>query len=216
MKTSLLVPISIFILCFLVACGGGVSNPPPTVAISASASTVTLGQPVTLTWSSTKATSCAASATPAESDWFGPEPASGSQLVTPTSEGTTTYMLMCAGAGGNTSGSAPVTGNPAALVITSGSPPPGKVGQQYGLHCNQQLGVCDPGSALTATGGVPPYRWGWAVDGGSSLPPGVELRTTTNSFRPPHGCEPNTERLLLCDLWHSDRGRNLRRKCDGI
>src|SRR5262245_32930452 len=112
-------------LCFLNACGGDSASPTnsvpqPTVTISSSSSAVTVGQSVTLTWSSTHATSCTASATPSESDWSGSVPMSGSQNVVPLSTGTITYALQCAGTGGSAAGSAAVTGNPAAaLVITS-------------------------------------------------------------------------------------------------
>ena len=67
-------------------------------------------QPVTLTWSSTNATSCAASANPSASDWSGPEPTSGSAVVSPVPVGTSTiYTLTCTGATGNTSASVTVS-----------------------------------------------------------------------------------------------------------
>jgi uncharacterized protein (TIGR03118 family) len=83
----------------LQACGGGKSAPPappptPTVALSVSPATITAGQSATLTWSSTQAVSCAASA-----GWTGSEALSGTQVVTPTAAGSATYTLTCTGAG---------------------------------------------------------------------------------------------------------------------
>jgi hypothetical protein len=73
---------------------------------------------VTLTWSSTNATSCAASASPSESDWSGTRATSGSQSVTPASSGTINYTLMCTGAGGSGSGAASVTVNAIHLSVS--------------------------------------------------------------------------------------------------
>jgi probable HAF family extracellular repeat protein len=84
-----------------------------TVTISASSRArppVEPPQPVTLTWSSTNATSCAASANPSASDWSGPEPTSGSAVVSPVPVGTSTiYTLTCTGPTGNTSASVTVS-----------------------------------------------------------------------------------------------------------
>ena len=90
------------------------SNPSQvTVTISASSRSrppIEPPQPVTLSWSSTNATSCAASANPSASDWSGPEPTSGSAVVSPVPVGTSTiYTLTCTGATGNTSASVTVS-----------------------------------------------------------------------------------------------------------
>ena len=178
-------------LCLLNGCGAGSSSivsPPakPTVTFSASASAVQVGQSLTLTWSSTNATSCMASATPSESDWSGAQPTSGSQSVTPVSAGAITYSLNCTGAGGAASGSAAVTANnppPAPLTITAGTPPAGTVTALYDrrIVCYQLSGrIClhfevRDGFPLTANGGVGPYTWTWAAAAGSSLPPGLGI-----------------------------------------
>src|SRR5690348_4624290 len=53
-----------FVALTLEACGGHHNPPPaPTVTISVSPTTITVGQSATLTWSSTNAVSCAASGT---------------------------------------------------------------------------------------------------------------------------------------------------------
>src|ERR1700722_17218974 len=82
----------------LQACGGGKSAPPPppptpSVTLSVSPTSITAGQSATLTWSSTQAVSCAASA-----GWTGSEALSGTQVVTPTASGSVTYTLTCTGA----------------------------------------------------------------------------------------------------------------------
>ena len=82
--------------------GGGPSTPLPTVSISASAANVQTNGSVTLTWSSTNTTSCAASGA-----WSGSQATSGS--ASETVADTSSYTLTCSGAGGSTSGTAKVT-----------------------------------------------------------------------------------------------------------
>jgi hypothetical protein len=189
MKRLLLFLPCLFGLCVLSACGGGggVSTnnssgggtPQPTVTISASPSAVTVGQAATLTWSSTNATSCAASASPSESDWSGSEPMTGSQSVRPGSAGMITYTLSCSGAGGSASQSASVTGNAPALRITSGTPPSGIAGVLYGerhvVHGPQGTLIGTFFQLNASTGVV----WSWAAAPGSSLPPGLTCCTVT-------------------------------------
>lgn len=82
------------------------SSPPPpttpTVSLAANPATITLGQPSTLTWSSTNATSCTASGA-----WTGTKAVSGSQSVSPTA--TSTYTLTCTGTGGSTGQNTTIT-----------------------------------------------------------------------------------------------------------
>jgi hypothetical protein len=73
---------------------------PAAPTLSASASSVTAGSSVTITWSSTNASSCAASGS-----WSGALATSGSKVVTPTAVGTTTYTLTCANATGTSAAS---------------------------------------------------------------------------------------------------------------
>lgn len=87
------------------ACGGGggggsttpppISTPAPTVSVSLSAPKTTVGKPVTLTWSSTNATSC----TGADSA-SGTKAASGTETITPIAGGQFKYTISCTGAGG--------------------------------------------------------------------------------------------------------------------
>lgn len=71
------------------------SDPPPpepTVSLAATPEAVEIGGATTLSWSSTNATSCAASG-----DWSGPQPLSGSQSEENLTA-TRTYTLTCTGA----------------------------------------------------------------------------------------------------------------------
>jgi hypothetical protein len=77
--------------------------PAPTVALSASPTSLTAGQSSTLTWSSTNATSCTASGA-----WSGSEPTSGS-VSTGALNQNSTYSLSCTGAGGTATASTTVT-----------------------------------------------------------------------------------------------------------
>lgn len=80
------------------------ATPPPTLAISANPNAIVQGNASTLNWSSTNATSCAASG-----DWTGSKVTSGSQSTgTLNTVRTYTYALSCTGAGGSTTDSATV------------------------------------------------------------------------------------------------------------
>jgi len=72
--------------------------PPPAPAaptLTLAESSIVSGASTTLTWSSVKATSCAASGS-----WSGTLATSGSQSVMPTATGSDTYTLTCSNAGG--------------------------------------------------------------------------------------------------------------------
>ena len=76
---------------------------PPTITISASPTSITIGNSSTLTWSGTNATSCTASGA-----WSGTKATSGTQTLTNlTTMGT--YTLTCIGAGGTATQSATVS-----------------------------------------------------------------------------------------------------------
>jgi hypothetical protein len=107
----------------LAACGGGGGgantgnpNPPPapTVSLTANPTSITAGQTVTLTWSSTNATSCTAAG-----GWSGAKAISGTE-VTAALSGATTFTLSCTGTGGSTSASASVAlVSPPTLTLTA-------------------------------------------------------------------------------------------------
>jgi hypothetical protein len=96
------------LLLVLSACGGGGGSgpsappPAPTVTFTASATNVQTNGSVTLTWSSTNASSCSASGA-----WTGALATSGSQAQ--SVGGTSNYMIACTGGGGSASGAAIVT-----------------------------------------------------------------------------------------------------------
>jgi len=88
----------------------------PTVSLVASATTVAIGQSVTLTWSSSSVTSCAASG-----QWSGTLPPSGSQSVVVPGSGANLFTITCTGTDGSSvSRSATVNAIPAPTVNLSG------------------------------------------------------------------------------------------------
>lgn len=97
-------------------------TPLPTVSLSASSTHLTLGESLTLNWSSTYATACTASASPVSTDWTASPALSGSLTFTPTL-GTHTYSLACTGAGGSNSATVTVlvTELPIATLSASAS-----------------------------------------------------------------------------------------------
>ncbi len=96
-------------------------NPAPTVSLSISPLSITLGDSITLTWSSTNATSCAFSGA-----YVGSVTLSGDKSITPGITGNDTYTLTCTGAGGVGSAAKSVTVKvktpPAPTVTLSVSP----------------------------------------------------------------------------------------------
>jgi hypothetical protein len=77
------------------------TNPTPTAALTANPTSITSGQPSTLTWSSANAGSCTGTG------FSTGNAISGSVTVTPST--TTTYSVSCAGSGGTLNASATVT-----------------------------------------------------------------------------------------------------------
>jgi len=80
----------------------------PTVTLTPSATSVTSGGTVTLTWTSQNATGCTASASPSNSAWSGSESASGGPVTTSAISADTTFTLNCTGPGGTGSDTATV------------------------------------------------------------------------------------------------------------
>jgi len=115
MRIGALCRVAILIAPFaLTACGGGSGggggmNQKPTVSLTASPASITLGQSSALSWTASAGTTCTAS-----SSWSGAKGASGSESVTPTAAGSATYTLTCTGGtyGGSASASTTVTINP--------------------------------------------------------------------------------------------------------
>ena len=102
----------------LTACGGSDSPAPtalPAIQMSAAPATVNSESGSTLTWSSTNATSCAASG-----GWSGAKSTSGSQF-TGALTASTTFTLICSGPGG-TGGVANVVVNVVPTAVLSANP----------------------------------------------------------------------------------------------
>ena len=75
-----------------------ISRLPPSVSLSASPDRATVGQTVTLTWSSANALSCTASGGTPSDGWAGPQPTIGHVALTTAAVGTYTYVLVCSSA----------------------------------------------------------------------------------------------------------------------
>ena len=103
----------LFSVLFIAACGGGgggggsstPSTPSPIVTLSSSSASVIVGEVVTLSWSSTNATSCSASGA-----WTGSKAVNGNEDVTISTSGANNFSLSCTGEGGSGSSSASVSG----------------------------------------------------------------------------------------------------------
>ncbi len=87
--------------------GGGISPSVPSIIVSLTASdnAVSVGDSITISWTSSNSTSCSASGA-----WTGTKGTSGSETVTLTSSGTKSFSLSCSGTG-STSGSASTSVN---------------------------------------------------------------------------------------------------------
>lgn len=121
--------------------------PQPTVSIALAPASVPVGQPSTLTWSTTNATACVASGA-----WTGSRSTSGSIAVTQTVAGTYTYSLVCTGAGGSASGAATLgaterANNVAVVFIDSG---PAAAGNVINLPF-VSVTLCRPGTSTCQT-----------------------------------------------------------------
>jgi len=90
-------------------------TPAPTIAISASPTTITAGKSSTITWTTTNATSCTGSGS-----WSGKEPVSGN-ISTGALNSNANYILICSGINGSATASA-------AVSVTSTSPVTGTGG----------------------------------------------------------------------------------------
>jgi hypothetical protein len=112
-----------------------VTPAPPIVKLTASATSVYVGQPITLAWTALSVTSCTASGA-----WSGAQPTNGSKTLTPTAKATLTYTLACTGPQGNASSSVAVVVNTPSLSLRNVFAPNGTTistseGTPYG-SCN--------------------------------------------------------------------------------
>lgn len=113
-------------LAVLAGCGGGSgsggnpdgpgASPPPNVVLSVNPTNISAGQTVTLTWSSTNATSCSASG-----GWSGARNPSGTETSAALSA-TTTFTLTCLGNGTQATANATATVIPPPTVTLTAEP----------------------------------------------------------------------------------------------
>lgn len=141
--------------------GGGDAVPAPTVTLEFSPTSVPAGEAATLSWSSTDASSCAASGA-----WAGSEPVSGSLGVSQDQPGTYTYTLECSSSTSRmVSASATLTVTPATLSIITGALSNGVIGDPYD-------------QTIQSNGGVSPFTW--TVSSGA-LPNNLSLSPSTTN-----------------------------------
>jgi hypothetical protein len=89
---------------------------PVTATISASVSTATIGQPLTLTWNASPGATCEAQSSGANSRWSGSVATSGTQTFTESVPGAFSYSLSCSATG--------VSDASATASVSWSSPPP--------------------------------------------------------------------------------------------
>jgi len=117
------IPLFITLLFVIASCGGGGggggSSEPPvpgaSITLSISDDQIYIGNSVTLTWSTSNASSCSASGS-----WAGSRALSGSETVTPDTEGQKSYTLTCSNSAGTSTSrtvSTNVIGNSQGVVI---------------------------------------------------------------------------------------------------
>lgn len=160
--------------------------PIPTVSLSLAPATVPAGQPSTLTWSTTNASSCVASGA-----WAGNQGVAGSIVVTQASAGTYTYSLSCTGAGGSASGSVTLgvtdlAGNVAPVVIDGG---PAGAGNIINVPF-VSVSLCRPGTTICQTIDhvlVDTGSYGLRIIAPGVLDPALALPAVTGSAGNPVG-----------------------------
>ena len=174
---------------FLVACGGGGSNPPST-PLSITITSLASGQ----TGTAYSATLSATGGT-APYNWTvksGSLPAglslsaAGAISGTPTAAGASTFVALVTDSksGSATSGNLSIAISGGPLRITTTTAATGTVGTPYTFQ-------------LAATGGVPPYTW--AVASGSSLPAGLSLSTAGAASGTPTAAGTFTPSIAVTD-----------------
>lgn len=170
----------VMLLGTLASCGSGrrpeeagatpPGNPPPSVSLSASASSVSTGSSVGLSWTSQNATTCTAGG-----GWSGTKATAGSETVGPLTTATT-FSLNCSGPGGSDSKSVnvAVSGTSAPTLTFAANPTSVAAGGSSALTWNA-VGA----TGCTASGG-------WS---GAKAASGTETRGPLNA---------NTTFNLMC------------------
>jgi probable HAF family extracellular repeat protein len=158
---------------------------PITAKISASSSTTTVGQPVTLTWTVSAGSTCTAASSSTNAGWTasnppftGTVPVSGKQTLTETVNGTVSYTLNCTAPGvAAVSVSTSVVWTwPAVTVSISASPTTIIAGKSTTLTWTSS-----DATSCTATGGGPDDNWAGtkATSGGQTATEPFALDTSS-------------------------------------
>ena len=186
-----------------VSCSFPVDQPPqppqpaPSVALTASPGTVTVGDTADLSWTSMNSTSCSASSNPG-GVWSGGKGLSGNETSGALSSDTT-FNITCstsdgqqASASASVNAVAPTCGDPYATNYGGPLPctyPPGG-GPVSGSSCSITAVSNNPdGSVMAAfkanpTGGTPPYAYLW-TDGGTAQTDQVTYPSTSSTSSGP-------------------------------
>ncbi len=196
---------------FVVAsCGGGGGGggsveptvPSASITLSISDNQIYIGESVTLTWSTTNATSCSASGS-----WSGSKPLSGSETITPDSDGSKSFTLTCSNSAGTSTSrtvSTNVIGNSQGLVIGANYISNSTV--ILDINSNYQSDDGEP-SAITDSNGIfelPNDPQDVISFGGSDNDSGVDLTNLTLS----HKSSSSTSRVVsaLTSLDYANTG----------
>jgi uncharacterized protein (TIGR03118 family) len=136
-------PLPLLAVVLLASCGhDDMKAPPvaPAVSLSVSPTTIAIGQSATLTWSATNAGTCTAAGA-----WSGSQPTSGTMSVTPTSEGTASYMLTCGSPANRDYPAGASTGQmSAALKVSSVYTVTALVSNMAGIALHQDANLLNP------------------------------------------------------------------------
>jgi hypothetical protein len=155
---------------------GGVAS--PTVAFSATPTSISSGKISVITWSSTNATACTAAG-----GWTGTKATKGTLAVSPTS--TTTYTLSCTGAGGiSSNASVTVTVQATTAAIN------GVCGSSNGTTISSapSANLCSTGTSSVVAGSGP---WTWSCGGSKGgTTASCSASITSASSAPPSTSSP--------------------------
>lgn len=135
-----------------VSLAGGATIP---ISVTASATTVTVGVPITLSWASTSLATCDAIGGATGDGWSGSIATSGTRSVTETAPGQFTYTVQCTVAGISVQAQAVVTDTPGPTTTLTASATSITTGQPVTL-------TWDSTNATSCTGGGGGTGDGWA------------------------------------------------------
>ena len=176
----------LFIIASCGGGGGGGSTPEPTVpnatiTFSISDDSVYIGNSVTLTWSTSNASTCSASGS-----WSGSKPLSGSETVTPETDGQKSYTLTCSNSVGTSTSrsvSTNVIGNSQGVVVGANYISTSTV--ILDLNLNYQADDGEPLATADANGvfELPNDPQDIISFGGSDNASGVDLTNLTLSYK---------------------------------